>query len=69
MVSAGVDDVEDKKVRLIVKYHEDKPYHANVACDLIEREDGMVFAYNGDALVGVFDLGIVDMMYLSEERN
>lgn len=54
--------------RIVVKYKEDgKTSYANInAGRLVEREH-MLFAYSGDELIGVFDLGVVDIAYISTE--
>ena len=54
--------------KLIVKYREgDSPNYVNIPAETIVEANGFVCAYIGDSLVGVFDLGVVDMVYLSEE--
>ena len=50
-------------MRLIVYYKPDS--HVNIAADRMAEDDGIVRAYRGEQLVGVFDLGVIDMIYLS----
>lgn len=44
-----------------------KDFYVNIAADRMEEADGIVRVYNGDKLVGVFDLGFIDAMWLSEK--
>jgi hypothetical protein len=54
--------------KLIVIYREgDAPSYVNINADSIINKDGFMFAYAGHELVGAFDMGVVDMVYLSEE--
>lgn len=48
--------------RCVVKFKGD---YCNIEADRIEREDAIVFAYNGSNLVGIFDLGFVDAIYMT----
>ena len=53
-------------MKLIVKYHEDGAVgHVNIPADRMEISDGILYAYCADRLAGVFDLGSIDMAYLS----
>ena len=53
-------------MRLIVKYREDGAVgHVNIPADRMEVSDGIVYAYCAGQLAGVFDLGSIDMAYLS----
>lgn len=53
-------------MKLIVKYHEDGAAgHVNIPADRMEISDGILYAYCADRLAGVFDLGSIDMAYLS----
>lgn len=53
-------------MKLIVKYREDGiTNYVNIHADRMDIADGIVYAYASDKLVGVFDLGAVDMAYLS----
>ena len=56
-------------MRLVVKYHDEKPQYINVAADRIEEANGFIVAYKGEKMVGVFYLGAVDMAYLSGEKE
>lgn len=53
--------------RLIVKHKENGGLaHGNIPADRIAEKEGFIFAYNGDELVGVFDLGLIEVAYISE---
>jgi len=52
-------------MRLVVKYHDENPQFINITADRIDEHDGIIWAYRGDELVGVFYVGAVDMAYLS----
>lgn len=52
--------------RLIVKF---KDGHTNLAVTDVTREGDVVFAYNGTDFVGMFDMGAVDALYVSEVRE
>ncbi|MEG0035216.1 MAG: hypothetical protein RR743_01005 [Oscillospiraceae bacterium] len=53
--------------RLIVIFFGEK--HCNIPADRLDEHDGFVYAYNGDYLVGVFDMSVMDICYLSNDRN
>ena len=42
-----------------------KDWHINIPADYLEENEGIVRAYLQGHLVGVFDLGVVDVLYLS----
>ena len=48
--------------RLVVRWNDQ---FVNINAARIEERDGMVYAFDNAGLVGVFDLGAVDMIYLS----
>ena len=48
--------------RLVVRW---KDQFANIPAERIEERDGMIYAYDEKGLVGVFDLGTIDLIYLS----
>lgn len=50
--------------RLVVR---GRDWHSNIGVTRIEREECVVFAYLGNDLVGVFDLGDVTALYMSEK--
>ena len=52
--------------RLIVRFRDG---HTNLAITHIERVGDVVFAYNGVELVGMFDLGACDALYVSEGQQ
>lgn len=53
--------------KLIVKYHEnEKDCFVNITAERITERDGIIFAYSGERLVGVFDMGFINAAYLSE---
>ena len=33
------------------------------------RDDSFIYAYNGEDLVGAFDLGIINFIYLTEKNS
>ena len=43
--------------------------HCNVPATRIEYEQGYAVAFNGDEFVGVFDIGFINVLYISEARN
>ena len=66
-------------MRLVVKFRDG---YTNIEADRLEREDDVVYAYRMVAvpvseslfvedkiLVGVFDLGTIDYLYLSEKKE
>ena len=57
----------DKECRVVVKCTDGG--YVNINADRIERDDCVVFAYRGEKLVGVIDLGCVHMLYISERRE
>lgn len=48
--------------RLVVRWGEE---FVNIQATRIEENNGMIFAFAENNLVGVFDLGAVNMIYLS----
>lgn len=54
-------------MRIVVRSGEE---YINIEGDrLLERENGFIYAYCGDELVGAFDLGTLDKIYLSGEKK
>lgn len=53
-------------MKLIV-YFNNMDQFVNISADRINREDEFVYAYNGGSLVGMFDVGVVAAIYLSEK--
>lgn len=41
----------------------------NIPADRLEREDAVIFAYNGDQLVGMFDIGVLLSIWISEAKE
>lgn len=41
----------------------------NIKADRLVREDAVIFAYDGDKLVGMFDIGILLSIWLSEVKE
>ena len=39
----------------------------NIAADSVQKDESHVYAYKGKELVGIFDLGMVSVLYLSEK--
>lgn len=51
--------------RIIVK---GKDWHANLPVTDVVRDGNIVFAYHCGDFVGMFDLGAVDCIWVSEEK-
>jgi hypothetical protein len=58
---------EKEMKRCIVKFNGKES--CNIEADMLCREEGIVFAYKGTDLVGVFDLGFVDAIILSTSKG
>ena len=56
-------------MRLVIKYHYDKPEFVNIQADRIEQENGLILAYKDEKLVAVVYASAVDMAYLSGEEK
>lgn len=41
----------------------------NVPADRLEREDAIIFVYNGEKLVAMFDIGMLDSIWITEVKN
>lgn len=54
------------KFKLIVK---GRDWYANLPITKVVKEENTVFAYYDDTFIGFFDLGAVDVLYISEERE
>lgn len=52
-------------MKLIVYFNNSDAF-VNIPADRIERNEEWVCAYRGQALVGMFDVGVVSAIYLSE---
>ena len=52
-------------MRLVVKYHYDKPEFVNIPADRIEEKNGLILAYKDEKLIAVVYASAVDMAYLS----
>lgn len=55
-----------EKKRIVVQ---GKDWHCNLAVTDVKREDGLVFAYKDGEFVGMWDLGSVDCIWVSEALN
>lgn len=53
--------------RCVVRFN--KTEFCNIEADMICREDSIVFVFRGTELVGVFDLGYVDAIWLTEKKG
>lgn len=53
--------------RCVVRFN--KTEFCNIEADMIFREDSIVFVCRGTELVGVFDLGYVDAVWLTEKKG
>lgn len=54
------------KFRVVVKW---KDGYANIEATRMEKEEDVVFIYNGNDFAGMFDLGAVEMIYRSGGKN
>lgn len=53
-------------MRVTAKYkYADKDGYASLEADRLERENGMIYVYNGDKFIGAFDEGCLMMIYLA----
>lgn len=52
--------------RLVVKWRDG---HCNLPITHIRREECVIEAYRDDEFVGMFDLGAVDMLYVTEVKG
>lgn len=41
----------------------------NIPADRLEREDSIIFVYNGEELVAMFDIGGLDNIWISEVKQ
>ena len=53
-------------MKLIVYFCGNTDSYVNISADRIVREEEFVLAYNGDKLVGIFEIGVIAAIYLSE---
>lgn len=54
--------------RLIVKYKEsNSECFVNIPANNIVERENQIFVYQDEALVGVFDLGFINALYISEK--
>lgn len=53
--------------RCVVKYNKNE--FCNIEATMLSREDSIVFVHKGTELVGVFDLGYVDAIWLTEKKG
>lgn len=54
-------------MKLIVYVHGIDSF-VNICADRVEKDDVFLYAYNGDKLVGMFDVGSIMVAYLSEKK-
>lgn len=40
-----------------------------IPADRLEREDSIIFVYNGKDLVAMFDIGVLESIWLSEQKT
>lgn len=62
----------DGEKRLMVHYNDKPAGRPKTLCltvTQIVREENVVYAYNGEIFVGMFDLGSVDMLYINEVKR
>lgn len=53
-------------MRIVVK---GRDWHCNLAVDEVERDGDTVFAYRGGRFVGMWDLGAVDCIWVSDRAE
>ena len=53
--------------RLIVKFSDGE--FCNMRVTRIERTESIVFAYDGEDFIGMFDLGCVNCLYVTEGKE
>ena len=53
-------------MKLIVKAAD---WYCNLPVTEVKREDELIFAYKDDALVGIFDVGGIVALWVSEEKE
>ena len=51
--------------RILVKTTEE--ITAKLEADRIEYNENLVFVYNGSELIGIFDIGVVQFIYLTQK--
>lgn len=57
---------EQNLKRCVVRFGDN---FCNIEADQIWREESIVIVYNGKEIVGIFDLGFVDAIYLTETKG
>lgn len=60
-------EMQRKMMKLIVYVHGIDSF-VNIFADRIEKDDVFLYAYSGDKLVGLFDVGTIMTAYLSEKK-
>lgn len=53
--------------RCVVKFRDGG--FCNIEANLLVREEGIVFVFDATSLVGAFDLGYIDAIYLTEKAE
>lgn len=43
--------------------------YINLPADSLEREESLIFVYNGTELVAMLDIGILDSIWISEVKD
>lgn len=46
-----------------------KGCYINLQADRLEREESLIFVYNGTELVAMLDIGILDSIWISEVKD
>ena len=54
-------------MRLIVKFTSGD--FVNIEANHIRRDESFIYAYIFEELVGIFDMGGIEYLYLSEKKN
>lgn len=56
-------------MKKLIVYINNTEGFVNIVADRIAVESPFLYAFNGDALVGIFDIGTITMAYLSEKKE
>lgn len=43
--------------------------YINLPADRLEREESLIFVYNGDQLIAMVDIGMLDSIWISESKE
>lgn len=54
-------------MKLIVYFNNHSDQYVNINADKLTKNDEFICAYNGNNLVGMFDVGVIMAIYLSDK--